>query len=127
MSSMVQSAAGAAGAGVGGGIAVFAVLKFVRWLVEFIYARLDVGHARISSRLAHVEQELDAWREFGMVMMHALARIDPDNPALAHAAQLLRKTAPIATMDLDELMERLDGIEGSASSGSPSSPTKEQQ
>ena len=109
---LVNAAVSRSGYALAIAIVTAALLRFLKWLLEFTFARLDLGHKRIADRLAHVEQELDAWREFGMVMMHALARIDPDNPALAHAAQLLRKTAPRASMDLDELISRLDAIPG---------------
>lgn len=102
--------AAVAGPSVGGGLAAWAGFKFVRWLVEFIFARLDIRRSQLGQRLRHVELELDNFREAVFILMNALAAKDPTNKALQEAAERLRKT-PRATLELDDLEARLRGIE----------------
>lgn len=101
----------AVGPGVGGGIAVWSVFKFIRWLVEFVFKRLDVSRGHLGQRLKHVEAELDAYREATMLMMSVVAKLDPENIALKRVARMLRTIAPRATMELDELEARLKDAE----------------
>lgn len=97
----------AAGPGVGGGLAVWGGFRFLRWLIEFVFKRLDVNRSHIGERLRYVEQELDAYREATMLMIGVVARLSPENPALLKVARILRTTAPRATLELDELERRL--------------------
>jgi hypothetical protein len=89
-----------------------AVLRFLKWLITFVTERLDVGRVELVKRLRHVEQELGATREVMMLLLGELAKTDASNPALRHAAQLLRSVPPISTMDNDELVNRLHDIPG---------------
>lgn len=91
---------------------VHALFRFLRWIIEFLAARMDVGHKRLADRLEHVEQELDAFREATMLMIGVVAKTDPTNPALARVARIIRQTAPITRLDTDELVERLSTIPG---------------
>jgi hypothetical protein len=95
-----------------GAIAFVGLLRFLRWFIPFFVDRLDVGHGRIAARLAHVEVELDAWREFGLVMFHVVAKIEPGNVALLKAAKLLRTTVPAVSLDLDQIIAGLHSIPG---------------
>lgn len=88
------------------------IFRFVRWLVEFVFKRLDVSRSHLGERLKHVEVELDAYREATMLMIGVVAKIDPDNAALERVAQILRTTAPRTKLDLDELVERLAELPG---------------
>lgn len=106
-----MSGIGAAPAAIGGGIGLWAGFRFVRWLIEFIFRRLDVNHSRIAERLRHVEQELDAYRTVTMLMIGVVAKIDPDNPALLRVSRILSSIVPRATMELDELEARLKVVE----------------
>lgn len=105
MTSAAEIAA-TAGPGVGAGIGTWAGLKFIRWLVEFIFARLDVRRSDIGKRVQHLEIDLDNVREAMMILFNALATQDPKNPALIDAVVRLRKT-PRVTLELDELEKRL--------------------
>lgn len=111
----LSSVASIVGPGVGGGIGVWAGFRFVRWLIEFVFRRLDVNHGRLAERLRHVEQELDAYREATMLMIGVVAKTDPDNPALLRVARLLSTITPHATIELDELQERLNRTRGTRS------------
>jgi hypothetical protein len=88
------------------------LLRFLKWLVEFTFARLDVSRSALGKRLQHLEAELDDYREATMLMIGVVAKIEPGNPVLVKVAQLLRRTAPHATMDVDELARRLNEIPG---------------
>lgn len=103
----LTSVAAAAGTGIGGGIGAIAAFKFIRWLIEFVFQRLDVNRSHLGARLRHVEQELDAYREATMLMISVVAKIDPDNSALERVARILRMTVPRATLELNELEARL--------------------
>jgi hypothetical protein len=105
----LTTVAAVAGPGVGGGIAVWSGFKFVRWMVEFVFRRLDVSRSHLGQRLRHVEQELDAYREATMLMIGVVAKLDPDNAALIKVARMLRTITPRATLELDELEARLNG------------------
>lgn len=89
-----------------------AVLRFVKWLIMFVCERLDVGRDALAKRLKHVEQELDDYRELALVMISVVAKIDPVNPALSLAAERLSRRAPRATLELTELLDRLNAIPG---------------
>jgi hypothetical protein len=89
-----------------------AVLRFLKWLIEFVTERLDVGRVQLGQRLEHVEQELDAFREAAMLLLSELAKIDPDNAALFRVARMLRQTPPITGAGLDELERRLAAMPG---------------
>lgn len=95
------------GQGVGLGVGAWGVLRFLRWLIEFVFRRVDVNRSHLGERLRHVEQELDAYREATMLMIAVVAKLDPENPALARVALILRTIAPRATLDLNELERRL--------------------
>jgi hypothetical protein len=93
-------------------IALFAVLRFLRWFLPFFFERLDNGRDALAARLKHVEIELDAYREVAMLMIGVVGKIDPDNPALVHAMSLLRKRPPASTLDVEEISRRLNTIPG---------------
>lgn len=103
----LTTVASIAGPGVGVGMTAWAGFRFLRFLIEFIFRRLDVNHGRLAERLRHVEYELDAYREATMLMIGVVAEKDPDNPALLRVARLLSKITPHATLELDELEARL--------------------
>jgi hypothetical protein len=86
------------------------VLRFLKWLVEFTFSRLDVSRSQLGLRLRHVEQELDAYREATMLMIAVVAKLDPENVALAKVAHILRSITPRVTIELDELVDRLKDI-----------------
>jgi hypothetical protein len=92
---------------------ITAVFRFLKWLIIFVCDRLDIGREELWKRVKHLEQEMDDWREVAMSLLAALAKVDPDNPALLHATRILRQKTPIATQDLDELVDRLNQIPGS--------------
>jgi hypothetical protein len=96
---------------------ITASFRFLKWLIVFVCDRLDIGRAELGKRLRHVEQELDAFREVAMTLLAALAKADPDNPALAHAARILRQTPPITEFEIGELVERLHDIPGTRKGG----------
>ena len=104
--------AAAAGPGVGAGIGAWGAFRFLRWLIEFVFRRLDISRSHLGDRLRHVEIELDAYREATMLMIGVVAKIDPDNPALQHVAQILRTITPRTKLDLDELERRLSEMPG---------------
>lgn len=89
-----------------------AAFKFLRWLVEFVFARVDVSRSDLGKRLKHVELELDAYREATFLLLGAIAKLAPENPVLATASQILRKIPPRATLDIDELFKRLAEMPG---------------
>jgi hypothetical protein len=95
------------GQGIGLGLGAWGGFRFLRWLIEFVFRRLDINRSHLGERLRHVEQELDAYREATMLMIGVVAKLDPENPALARVALILRTLAPRATLDLDELERRL--------------------
>lgn len=103
----LSSVATIAGPGIGGGIGLWAGFRFLRWLIEFVFKRLDVNRGHLADRLRHVEQELDAYREATMLMIGVVAKLDADNPALMRVARLLSTIAPRATIELNELERRL--------------------
>lgn len=87
-------------------------LRFLKWLIEFVFQRLDVSRSQIGLRLKYVENELDAYREATMLMIGVVAKLDPENPALLKVAQILKSIAPRATLDLDEIARRLSEMPG---------------
>lgn len=94
--------------------AVFGLGRGCRWLFDFIVGRLDRRQQRLDhsleNRLKHLEREVEIYRETTMLLLTALAEKDPANPALRDAAQLMRKSFPIAPPDpdLSGLMARAD-------------------
>jgi hypothetical protein len=101
-------------------IAFAAALKFLQWLIVFLADRRDTRderlddrerdiETRMNRRLAHVEAELDRYREATMLLVNAMVKKDPANTVLGEVARILRATRPIATLDLDELIGRLGG------------------
>lgn len=98
-----------------------ATLRFAKWLVPFICQRLDVRNVRLEAkeraadsrmnkRILHLEMELDCFREATMKLLNVVAEIAPGHRALADVARMIRKTPPIAGVELDELTARLNGI-----------------
>jgi hypothetical protein len=96
----VVQAATAGGAGVGLGLTVWSVLRFVRWIAEFIAGRLDRRsdglerrekeiEGRFNARLKHVEQELERTRQAMMLLINEIALINPANPVLQRVAAIL--------------------------------------
>lgn len=101
------------------------VLRFVRWLIEFIARRLDIRADRIDAReeaierrmikrLEHVERELEATREALMLMINRMAEKDPADPVLRDVARILRNAIPIVERrdDLEGLIEQLGAVPG---------------
>lgn len=97
-----------------GAIMVAAAFRFLKWLVPFVFERLDVGRGELGKRLKHVELELDDYRELAMLLISVVAKLDATNPALTLAAERLRKRAPRASLELSELIDQLNAIPGSA-------------
>lgn len=93
-------------------IAFAALLKFLKWLIPFLFERLDVERGHLGERLKHVEMELDAYREATMLMIGVVAKLDPENPALRKVAAILRQTSPRSTLELSELVDRLNQLPG---------------
>lgn len=104
--------ASAAGPGIGAGLGMWAGFRFIRWLVEFVFKRLDISRSHLGERLKHVEVELDAYREATMLMINVVAKIDPDNIVLQRVAQILATTAPRTKLDTDELVAALNNLPG---------------
>jgi len=94
-----------------GAIALFAALRFLKWLIPFVFERMDVSHKHLGQRIQHLEVELDCYREVAMMLISAVASIEPGHPSLVRAARLLRDRAPRTTLELDELYERLAQME----------------
>ena len=101
----------------GASIMVVGTLRFVKWLIEFVTVRLDVGHGRLADRLEHVEIELAATREALMLMINRAALKDPQDPTLRDVARILSTIAPRPKRDLDEIVERLNAMPGSNEGG----------
>jgi hypothetical protein len=112
----VVQAATAGGAGVGLGLTVWSVLRFVRWVAEFIAGRLDRRsdglerrekeiEGRFNARLKHVEQELERTRHAMMLLINEIALINPANTVLQRVAAILGSAVPLAPADpsLDDL------------------------
>lgn len=89
---------------------VFAVLGFLRWLIPFVFARLDVGAAALGRRLRHVEDELDRHREALMLLINETALKDPTNKVLQEVARILSARPTRASMELDEIVAGLGAI-----------------
>lgn len=129
MSVSAESIAIGAGQGIGGGIGVWAFLRFIRWAIEFIAGRLDrrsdrldvreqAIEERFNARLRHVEQELDRYRQATMLLVNALAERDPQNQALRDVGRILRSAVPVVRDDGQDadLMSKLDQIPGTRES-----------
>lgn len=115
----VEAAAIGAGQGVGGGLAIWAVLRFIRWLTEFVAERLDKRNERLderekdieqrfNDRLRHAEDEVARLQQAVAILLQAIAENDPKNPAVAKVAQILgalRRT-PQPDAELDELVRK---------------------
>lgn len=95
-------------------IASVGTFRFIRWLIEFVCARADVGHKRLADRLKHVELELALQREATALLFGALADRDPVNPALRDVATILRRAVPIeqTAEDLEDLLNQLRNVPG---------------
>jgi hypothetical protein len=100
-------------------IAFVGLLRFCKFLIEFVAKRIDIGSTILGQRLRRLEIELDSYREVAMLMIGVVAKIDPDNPALLTAATRLRQHAPAASMDLDELERRLNDLPGRDQTNEP--------
>lgn len=101
----------------GSAAVIIAFIRFVRWSVEFVWGRLDMRtnrvearerdlEARINARLNIVETELGIYREATMVLVEALSKRDPANPALLRVAHLLR-SAILLPADPDPRVEEI--------------------
>lgn len=121
--STAAEVAAAAGPGVGTGIGLWGAFRFVRWLVEFIWKRMDVRNARLDAkekaleerydaRLDHVERELTSTRRAMMLLLNDVARRDPANPVLQRVADLLHPVFPAT--ESDPAMENLTRRAGEA-------------
>src|SRR5690348_8334767 len=131
MSGAAAQIAAAAGPGIGGGIGAWAGLRFLRWAIELVCKRLDHRAARMderertledkfNSRLAHVERELELYREALMFLVNAVAANDPANPALQEVSKILRQAyqPPKKSADqLDDLLSQLHDVPGTKGRG----------
>jgi hypothetical protein len=106
---MAEVAIGA-GQGVGTGVGAWACFRFVRWLVEFIFKRLDIRSARMDAReqalearydnrLSHLETELSRTQRAMTLLLNDTARRDPSNPVLQRVAELLHPVIPTPEND----------------------------
>jgi hypothetical protein len=98
-------------------IALVGAMKFAKWLIEFVTARMDVGHKRLADRLEHVEMELAATREALMLMINHAAERHPGDKVLQQVARILSTIAPKPKRDLDEIVDRLNAMPGSTYGG----------
>jgi hypothetical protein len=100
MSGGFETVAELAGPGLGGGIGLWATLKFVRWAFEFGFKRIDLRADRMDARekalelrydqrLQHVEKELHQTRQALMLLLNDVAKNNPANPVLQKVAELL--------------------------------------
>ena len=108
----------------GSAMIIIALIRFVRWAIEFAWGRSDMRiervdkrerdmEARINARLTIVEAELGIYREATMVLVEALSKRDPSNPALLRVAHLLRSAIllPVTSSpEFEELIETLKGV-----------------
>jgi hypothetical protein len=96
----VETVANAAGPVLGGGIGLWAALRFIRWAFEFAFGRMDLRADRMDARekalekrydqrLQHVEDELQRTREALMLLLNDVAKNNPANPVLRRVAELL--------------------------------------
>lgn len=119
-----ESIAIGAGQGIGGGLGIWAVLRFIRWFAEFVAKRLDLRSTRLdqrerdleqrfNARLQQIEQELDRYRRATMRLVNRMAQQLPQDPVLAEVAEILRAAVPMPTDGLGgDLMDRLNKIPG---------------
>ena len=108
----------------GSAMVAIALIRFVRWAIEFAWGRSDLRmervdkrerdmEARINIRLAIVESELGVYREATMVLVEALSKRDPSNPALLRVAHLLRSAILLPNTnnpEFDELIDKLKSV-----------------
>lgn len=108
----------------GSAMVIIALIRFVRWAIEFAWGRSDMRidrvdkrerdmEARINARLTIVEAELGVYREATMVLVEALANKDPSNPALLRVSHLLRSAILLPKTpdsDLDHLIDKLRAV-----------------
>jgi hypothetical protein len=118
----------AAGPGIGAGVGTWAGFRFVRWLVEFVWKRLDVRHERLAKkekdlerrydlRLKHLEHELAQTRKAMMLLLNHVAREDPTAVVLVTVAELLdgERLPPASDPALDELARKAgDALDASS-------------
>lgn len=125
LGAIAASGALTAGQAIGGGIGLYATFRFIRWLAEFVARRLDARSDRLErreknieerydARLKHVEADLDRYRSATMMLLKAIAEIDPKNSALGDVARILRSTVPVVppSDDLDGLIDKLRAVPG---------------
>lgn len=109
---------------VGGSIMLVGLLRFGRWLIEFVSRRLDIRDERISAREAkHAEKiderlremkgDLDRYREAAMMLVNRMAEVLPGDPALKEVARILSGGAP----SLDTLAQQLGALAGTNQGG----------
>lgn len=100
-------------------IAFVGGLRFIKWAAVFVCERWDRHAAstvareaevnkRFNARLKHVELELGRYQRATMVLVNAMAKRDPANPALSIVAEILAGSTPITDPDpeLDALLAR---------------------
>lgn len=89
-----------AGVPVGYGLGSIAGFRFARWLIEFVFRRMDVRNARFTAkeqaletrydqRLRHLEEELARTQKAMTLLLNDVARRDSANPILQRVAELL--------------------------------------
>jgi hypothetical protein len=99
-------------------IGLTAVLRFLKWLLPFVFDRLDVARGNLGKRLKHVELELEVTREALFMMLNRMAERYPADPVLVDVARILRRAWPAETPRFDpdsDLLNKLDRGEGNAS------------
>lgn len=90
-----------------------ATFTFLRWLIPFVFARLDVGAAALGRQMKELKAELDRYRDATMLLVNELALKDPANPVLREAARILRSTPTRPSMEVDEIVSGLAKLRGS--------------
>lgn len=96
---------GTGGIGVGSGLAIIAVS--VRWMVNFVFGRIDQRQNRIDAEDAELDQK---WRAYRLTLEDRLTRQDAKIAALEYDVELCHR-------EKRELEDRLSRIEGFARKG----------
>lgn len=87
-------------------------LRFLRWLIPFVFERMDVSRGELGKRLSHVEKELDRYREATMRLVASMAERDPSNPVLIDVSRILRSALPLVPDDDNrDLLDKLRAVE----------------
>jgi hypothetical protein len=76
-------------------IAFASALRFLKWLVPFLFERFDVAEGRLGKRLQHVERELASTRKALFLMLNRMAERYPTDPVLGQVAKILGEAWPV--------------------------------